>query len=356
MYYFLARQLPIVIAVWSVILTCQTIALAQGTNSPKPSPIQFRYPETRKIDNTQTTRGTKIKALRCVPRESPIEWSDRLPSEWGVTQPYNQKIDDCSGNSSMYDDESPDELTISQSPEPTKPAPIQYRYPKTKKIISISTVRGTRWKAMRAATSRSPIAISPDKQGVTGSDRPTLWFYLPDVAEVGLELKDGEGNFKQVYRYRAKEGKAIESGTIGIPLAATLEPDRRYQWRLSYRSLAAETTGLSDTFQLTGEVYRLDRAADDALNRDLSGVTDSEQKIAVYLKHGVWYELLSELFKLRQQQPGNIATQQMLRELLQSPTVQFKDKNLVADLAATEEVVNAAVVATPRSLIGTTGN
>jgi hypothetical protein len=86
---------------------------------------------------------------------------------------------------------------------------------------------------------------------------------------------------------------------------------------------------LSDTFQLTGEVYRLDRAAEEALNRDLIGVTDSEQKIAVYLKHGVWYELLSELFKLRQQQPSNVATQQVLRELLQSPTVQFKNKNSV---------------------------
>lgn len=247
-------------------------------------------------------------------------------------------------------------ITLAQSTDSPKPALIQYRYPNTKKIISISTVRGTRWKARRTSMNRSPIAISPDKQGVTGINRPTLWFYLPNVAEVGLELKDGEGNFKQVYRCRAKEGKTIKSGIIGIPLATTLQPDRRYQWRLSYRSLAAETKELSDTFQLTGEVYRLDRAAEEALNRDLSDVTDSEQKIAVYLKHGVWYELLSELFKLRQQQPGNVATQQMLRSLLQSPTVQFKDKNLAADLAAIEEVVNAAVVATPRSNLNSVGN
>jgi Domain of Unknown Function (DUF928) len=345
MNYFLARQLPIAIAVWSILLTCQTIALAQSTNPPKPSPIPYRYPETKKIDNTQTIRGTKIKALRCIPdREDtnkPIELSGDKP---------------CNAERKTETRGLFDRVSLDQSPEPTKPVPLQYQYPKTKKIISISTVRGTRWKAMRAATNRSPIAISPDKQGVTGSDRPTLWFYLPNVGEVGLELKDGEGNFKQVYRYRAKEGKTIDSGIIGIPLATTLQPDRRYQWRLSYRSLAAETKGLSDTFQLTGEVYRLDRAVEEALNRDLSGVTDSEQRIAVYLKHGVWYELLSELFKLRQQQPGNVATRQMLRELLQSPTVQFKDKNLVADLAATEEVVNAAVVATPRSQIGTVGN
>jgi hypothetical protein len=244
---------------------------------------------------------------------------------------------------------------VSQSPTPIKPTPIQYQYPKSKKIISISTVRGTRWKATRGV-GKSPIAISPDKQGVTGIGSPTLWFYLPDVAQVSLEIKDS-GTWQQVYQYRAETGKSIESGIMGIPLSPkVLSADRRYQWRLSYRSLVTESKSLSDTFQLNGEVYRLDRTAEDALNRDLSGVTDPQKKISIYLKHGVWYELLAELFRLRQEQPNNIVVQQLVRELLRSPTVQFKDKDLVADSAATEEVVGAAIVTTPRSSIKFTGN
>jgi Domain of Unknown Function (DUF928) len=240
-------------------------------------------------------------------------------------------------------------ISIAQPTQPTKniksvPTPIQYRYPKTAEIVSTTKARGTRWKARRDLF--DVITLTPNKQGVIASENPILWFYLEGVAQLDLEM-DG----KQVYQYQADPNSTISSGIVGIPLSRiVLDPNRRYQWKLSFRYGVKTSEGkqtLSDIQDLQGEVYRLDRVAENALNRDLIGVTDAREKITIYLKHGVWYELLSDLFELRQQQPEEFAWAKIWRDLLESPDVRFMDIRkdpIVPDLDAIEKLVKAKVV------------
>ena len=240
-------------------------------------------------------------------------------------------------------------ISFAQLTQTTKPTPIQYRYPKTNKIISTDKLRGTRWKSRRTNEDCSkPIALIPNKQGVAAGASPTLWFYLVDVVQFKLEVLENNG--QRVYQYQSVPNIAIASGIVGIPLDPnTLDPDRRYQSRLSYRCAGSTIGSLSDVRELTGEIYRLDRSAEAELNRDLIGVTNPRSKIDIYLKHGVWYEMLCELFKLRQQQPQNLVWMQMWRELLQSPDVRLMDDRFVPDLVATEEVEKAKIIGIPAS-------
>jgi hypothetical protein len=237
-------------------------------------------------------------------------------------------------------------ISIAQPTKTTKsvPIPIQYRNPKTAEIVTTGKVRGTRWKGPRGLF--DVIALTPNKQGVIASANPILWFYFEGVAQLDLEM-DG----KQVYQYPSAPNSTISSGIVGIPLSGiVLDPGRRYQWKLSFRygvKISEEKQTLSDIHNLQGEVYRLDRVAENALNRDLIGVTDAREKITIYLKHGVWYELLSELFELRQQQPEKLEWVKIWRDLLESPDVRFMDIQkdpIVPDLAVIEKLVKAKVV------------
>jgi hypothetical protein len=188
-------------------------------------------------------------------------------------------------------------------PQPTKSAkisPIKYEYPKNNKLPSIDNNRGTRWKGRRDICDR-PIALTPNKQGITVSANPTLWFYLQDVSQLSLEI-EFSGKWEETYQYQAKPNTTIETGIMGIPISTkSLDPDLRYHWRLSYRC----QDQLSDSQQLTGEIYRLNRADENDINHNLISSNNSQDKIAIYLKYSVWHDSLSELFKLRQQQPKN---------------------------------------------------
>ncbi|OLP18880.1 hypothetical protein BST81_08165 [Leptolyngbya sp. 'hensonii'] len=139
--------------------------------------------------------------------------------------------------------------------------------------------------------------------GLTTTARPTFWFYVPSelTREAFVEFVLQDRNDNLIYETKFKAAKT-PSGIISVRLpdtAATLEPNRSYQWTLSIYCNPAKP---SESSFVQGLIRRV------ALKPELQGQIDKTsnplERAKRYAQAGIWYDALTILGNSLQRQ-GN---------------------------------------------------
>ncbi len=91
-------------------------------------------------------------------------------------------------------------------------------------------------------------------------------------------------------------------GIVGVSLASgqSLEIDKTYQW---YFKLYCDRDKSTTPIYVRGWVRRV--ALQPNQQKQLSGVASPRQRVAFYAQNGIWYSALTELVKLRRENPQN---------------------------------------------------
>jgi Domain of Unknown Function (DUF928) len=105
-------------------------------------------------------------------------------------------------------------------------------------------------------------------------------------------------------------------GIISIKLPETVAPleiNKKYRWSFSY--LCSPKDSSKDAI-VHGYVQRINLSSE--IKNQLETATTPIDKIAIYAENGFWYETLTELARLRLQQPRNEIFMREWLELLKS--------------------------------------
>ncbi len=157
---------------------------------------------------------------------------------------------------------------------------------------------------------------------LTVQERPTLWIYVPytsnEVNDGEFVLQDGDID---VYRTRFKLNAT--PGIVSVSLPPGLPPlaiGKEYRWYVDINCPSATSNSESLTpASLTGVVQRV--SASSELQKELSAAKIPLERIAVYAKHGIWLETLTELAQLRLKEPQNPNLQNVWKDLLSAENV-----------------------------------
>jgi Domain of Unknown Function (DUF928) len=167
------------------------------------------------------------------------------------------------------------------------------------------------------------IALIPATNiGLTISERPTFWFYIPYSASV-----NNSGKFQllseQDVVYETNIQIVGTPGIIGINLpkdSQKLETNKKYRWIFSYNCNKEAPVG--GNLSVNGSVERVPIAR--GLKKKLESAKTPEEKIALYAENGLWYDLLAVLVSERQLNPQNVQLENAWKDLLeQTPEVQL---------------------------------
>lgn len=167
-------------------------------------------------------------------------------------------------------------------------------------------------------TGKPPLtALIPGKNmGLTISDRPTFWFYVPYVASstTPIEFTLTDEREKEIY----KQDLQLTSipGVIGVTLAANapaLEVDKIYEWRLSINCA-------SKIDSVNGRIKRV-KASTEVTSR-LQASTGRD-RVIVYAENSFWYDTLTGLIELRRQNPQDRDLKADWEDLLKSDGVEL---------------------------------
>ncbi|AOY84882.2 DUF928 domain-containing protein [Moorena producens JHB] len=171
---------------------------------------------------------------------------------------------------------------------------------------------------------------------LTVSDYPTFWIYLPYTSEdapsgeFSLQDEDGENDL-----YQTSFNLPDQPGIVSITLPKTekpLEVGQTYRWNLE---INCPSTELSNQFptpaSVTGLVRRVAQSSD--LKRELNDAKTPLERIAAYGNHHIWYDTLTELAKLRLQEPQNMTLESAWINLLTDQKFETISKtNLLGNL------------------------
>ena len=160
--------------------------------------------------------------------------------------------------------------------------------------------------------------------GTTVSERPNIFVYLPEstAKEAIFSLKDAHGNTLHEINLPVS-GKAE---VISLEVPVTLEVEQNYQW-----FLALKIDGLLSprTPYVDGWIQRI--LPNPELLQAMQEKDELKQATA-FGKHGVWYDCIATLAKLRTKEPNNEALNQHWSELLASVQLKEIDKAPIVSL------------------------
>ncbi len=153
------------------------------------------------------------------------------------------------------------------------------------------------------ATNIPLTALIPENQvGKVVGSNPTFWLFIPykssKIPKGEFVLQDEAHN--DVYRTDFPIDKG--EGIVGVSLASgqSLEIDKTYQW---YFKLYCDRDKSTTPIYVRGWVRRV--ALQPNQQKQLSGVASPRQRVAFYAQNGIWYSALTELVKLRRENPQN---------------------------------------------------
>lgn len=137
--------------------------------------------------------------------------------------------------------------------------------------------------------------------GVTLSERPTLWFYIPykssGIASMELVLQDRDEETLQTIPVAIPE----TPGIVGVTLLSNkpgLEIGKDYNWFFKVRGKCAEDVGAF----VEGWITRT--AADSTLTSQLKQLPRDRQA-ALLAEKGIWYDALTILAELHRSEPDH---------------------------------------------------
>ncbi|WP_246275724.1 DUF928 domain-containing protein [Brasilonema bromeliae] len=160
-------------------------------------------------------------------------------------------------------------------------------------------------------------SISGIVGGLTTSERPTFWFYVPytqDLANSSGEfiLQDSAGNDI------SKNAIALppKPGVIGVSLPSntSLQVGKTYRWYLKVRCNQQQTASVP--IYVEGDIQRVN--LDSRVMQQLEAAVDPAQKVAIYAANGIWFDSLTMLAQLRQKNPNDASVAEDWQSLLRS--------------------------------------
>lgn len=159
-------------------------------------------------------------------------------------------------------------------------------------------------------SSKSPVAKLPEQfltalipssnVGLTFSEHPTFFFYVPKTSATTAEFKLDRGENQQIARIVVPLKDTPGVYRVTLPkTAAPLELDKPYFWAFS---IACEQGGGANDPLVRGRVQRVQPSAD--LTNKLKAGSALDQ-VSIYASAGIWYEAMTALADLRQTQPND---------------------------------------------------
>jgi hypothetical protein len=167
--------------------------------------------------------------------------------------------------------------------------------------------------------------------GLTTSERPSFWFYVPytkDVANLSAEFVLLEHTGKDVYGkkvYRNAIALPLKPGIISVSLPSTVAPlqvDKTYRWYFNIYCRPSQTGnssvmgGEADLLNVEGDIHRVNPNPEVA--QQLAVTSDPRVKIAIYAAAGIWYDSLTLLAQLRLVNPNDVDLATDWQTLLES--------------------------------------
>lgn len=147
--------------------------------------------------------------------------------------------------------------------------------------------------------------------GLTVSEMPTMFWYVPGKAPIDVEfvLREADGQVIDQQTLTLTETPGIVSLTPAKPL----EVGKDYHWFFSTICNASDRAG--DRF-VGGWIRRVDKS--DSLQSQLAAAKDESDRPGIYARESLWFDTLASLAQLMRQNPNNPTVTAKWEELLQS--------------------------------------
>lgn len=149
--------------------------------------------------------------------------------------------------------------------------------------------------------------------GLTTAAHPTLWFYVPYVlnSDHPAEFVLLDDRNRYIYQTTLADAQTEETGIIRIALPETiaLEPNKLYRWAFTVNCGAD-----SSVFTLGG-IQRV--TIDTALGAQIEQATGFD-RANLYAQNGIWFDALTTLAVLKQENPSDATIAAAWESLLQS--------------------------------------
>jgi hypothetical protein len=212
---------------------------------------------------------------------------------------------------------------------------------------------GTRGDCLRSASASARpttlTALMPDKNlGLTTSDTPTLFWYVPENAASAAEFILMDENDAEVYKARFRITGEAGIISLSLPEDAGLPPltvGKDYHWSFALICSAQETSDNSGIIYTEGWIQRIE--PDAQLQARLASAAEPD-RAAIYAEAGIWQDAIASLAALRRTQPTNDTVNtrwNMLMESVGLTTVSNQPLMQRYQLAATAPETPAAPAA-----------
>lgn len=159
-------------------------------------------------------------------------------------------------------------------------------------------------------------SISGIVEGLTTSERPTFWFYVPYTQDLTASaefiLQDSAGN--DIYRNAIALPPKPGVISVSLPSNASLQVGKTYRWYLKVRCNQQQTASVP--IYVEGDIQRVN--LDSRVMQQLEAAVDPRQKVVIYAEEGIWFDSLTMLAQLRQKNPNDASVAWDWQSLLQS--------------------------------------
>lgn len=134
--------------------------------------------------------------------------------------------------------------------------------------------------------------LAPDHVGLTWSEQPTLYWYLPEPSSTLIEitLRDGS-SVKPLLEFQVPP--PARAGVHAVRLAdhqARLTPEKTYQW---FVSIVPDPARRSRDFSANASIRRSDPP--EAARAKLRLASEQHGEVFVYADNGVWYDAIDSV-------------------------------------------------------------
>ncbi|MFN6487519.1 MAG: DUF928 domain-containing protein [Nostoc sp. DedQUE03] len=158
--------------------------------------------------------------------------------------------------------------------------------------------------------------ISAIVGGLTTSERPTFWFYVPYTQELTASaefiLQDSSQN--DIYRSVIAPPPKPSIISISLPSNASLQVGKTYHWYL--KVLCNQQQTASVPIYVEGDIQRVN--LDSRMMQQLQTAVALQQKVAIYAQEGIWFDSLTMLAQMRRKNPHDASVASDWQSLLKS--------------------------------------
>ncbi|MEH2361753.1 DUF928 domain-containing protein [Nostoc sp.] len=153
-------------------------------------------------------------------------------------------------------------------------------------------------------------------EGLTTSERPTFWFYIPytkDLSNSSAEFSLQDSAENDIYRNAIALPSEPSVIGISLPSTASLEVDQTYRW---YLKVHCNQETASIPVYVEGDIKRIN--LDSGVMQQLEAATNPRQKIIIYAEKGIWFDALNMLAQIRISHSNDASVQEDWQSLLHS--------------------------------------